>query len=172
MNGDDLGAGNRSAGGHRDAGHRGPLAEDSGRVELHVLARLGRSVDRGPGQVRDICRVVGVIEVTMPDEERLRPQVDEVLDYQRRAASLHLQPGDEGIEENDTSLYRRRERGVSNPREDHLVVANAASPCVDIVLSKYFLACSDGCPRDMVAAVIIARDDDSAHAESGERSGA
>src|SRR5260370_11521431 len=103
----------------------------------------------------------------MPDKERLRPKIRQILDRQGGAARRHFQPGDERIEQNDPSLHRRRERGVGDPGEDDLVVPDAAGPGIDIFFAEDLLPGSNGGATDVVLAVadVIPRSGGSCYSE-------
>jgi hypothetical protein len=111
----------------------------------HDVASFSRGVDRNVELLGDVCGIVGVIEVTMPDEDRLGMKVDEVLHDERRPTRSRLGIEDEGVEKNNSSQDGCRNGRARAPGKDHFVLFDCAGIRVYIFGAEERPACGDEC---------------------------
>jgi hypothetical protein len=119
------------------------VVEVVGRVDGHVVARFRGCEDRSPALLRDIGCIVGVVEVSVAEEEVFRIQINEILNHEWSAARLHLQASHIGVEQHDVAFHRRCERGVGQPGENHAIFAYGAASRIHVLNTEDLLPGGD-----------------------------
>lgn len=69
------------------------------RIDRHVVACFGAREADGTGLCGELGSVVGVVEMSMAEEDVVRIQVDEILNDEGRTARLDLQTRHKGVKQ-------------------------------------------------------------------------
>src|SRR5262245_30065569 len=113
------------------------------RILLHGHAGFLRRIDRNAERNSHEGRVVGVIEVSMPEKDGFRTKTNQIFHNQRRSTRYSLRSMDIRIQQDHPSLERHGVGRIREPGEDDFVIPYASRVRIDILGAEEELASPD-----------------------------
>lgn len=119
------------------------IVDHAGEIEVHGRTGFLGGIDHRIRMGGDIDRVVGMIVVTVAQQDGLGVEVLEIVDHQRGAPALDLEPGQEAVHHDHPALNGPGKGRGREPGKDHLVIGQGAGLGVDVLGTENMLPCRD-----------------------------